>query len=143
GFIFDNEKWAHAVDLPPFQIARAAVTQSQFQEFVDDGGYTRRELWTAESWEWRERVHAAHPVYWKNDMEDGWMRRHFDRWLPLEPHHPVSNVSWFEPDAYCRWARRRLPSEFEWEAAAGGIPSSAIATANLDWTASGCCDVAS
>jgi iron(II)-dependent oxidoreductase len=141
GFIFDNEKWAHTVNLPAFQIARAPVAQSGFLEFVEDGGYTRRELWNAESWAWREREHAEHPIYWKPDPERGWMRRHFDRWIPLEPHRPVANVSWFEADAYCRWAGRRLPTEFEWEAAATGIEAPAAVSVNLDWTADGCCDV--
>jgi len=141
GFVFDNEKWAHNVELPTFRIARAPVTQSEFLAFVEDGGYARRELWSTDSWAWREREHAVHPTYWTRDPDRGWMRRHFDKWVPLETDRPVANISWFEADAYCRWARRRLPTEFEWEAAAGGI--SAVPSANLDWTASGCCDVAS
>jgi iron(II)-dependent oxidoreductase len=141
GFIFDNEKWAHPVDLRPFRMARAAVTQSEFLEFVQDGGYRRRELWTDESWLWRQKAQADHPVYWKLDRERGWMRRHFDQWVPLESDRPVSNVCWFEADAYCRWARRRLPTEFEWEAAAAGIERPAFA--NLDWIEGDCCDVGS
>lgn len=139
GFIFDNEKWAHDVDVPAFRIARAPVTQSEFLEFVEDQGYARRELWSADGWEWRETARAGHPVYWKRDPDRGWMRRHFDRWRPLEPHRPAANVCWFEADAYCRWRSRRLPTEYEWEAAASGIEPRP--SANLDWTASGCCDV--
>ncbi len=139
GFIFDNEKWAHPVDLPAFQIARTPVTESQFLAFVRDEGYTRRELWTDESWAWHERERIVHPTYWRKFAEGDWERRHFDRWVLLEPHNPVSNISWFEADAYCRWARRRLPTEFEWEAAAGGIQSGA--SANLDWIENGLCSV--
>ena len=141
GFIFDNEKWSHVVEVPDFQIARAPVTQSEFTMFVEDRGYFRQELWTAEGWAWRNREHAEHPVYWKHDPERGWLRRHFDRWLEIEPHHPVANVCWFEADAYCRWAGRRLPSEYEWEIAARPREPPAAALGNLDWTASRLCDV--
>jgi len=99
GFIFDNEKWAHPVTVDDFRIARSLVTQREFLQFVEDTG-------------------APHPVYWKRDADGRWLRRHFDRWVPLEPDRPVSNISWFEADAYCRWAGRRLPTEFEWEIAA-------------------------
>jgi iron(II)-dependent oxidoreductase len=139
GFIFDNEKWAHAVDLPAFQIGRTSVTQSEFLAFVRDDGYARREFWGDESWAWRERERIVHPTYWKQDADAGWQRRHFNEWIPLEPHHPVANISWFEAEAYCRWAHRRLPTEFEWEVAAGGIQS--CVPANLDWKEKGCCDV--
>src|SRR5262249_27084831 len=82
GFIFDNEKWAHPVELPTFEIARAPVTQSEFLAFVRDDGYTRREFWGDESWEWRERERIVHPTYWKQDADAGWQRRHFNQWIP-------------------------------------------------------------
>ncbi|HUG53831.1 MAG TPA: selenoneine synthase SenA [Vicinamibacteria bacterium] len=151
-FVFDNEKWAHTVTLAPFRIARAPVTASEFARFVEEGGYERREHWSDAGWLWRTREDARHPVYWRRTGQ-GWERRHFDRWVPLEPHRPVLHVGWFEAEAWCAWAGRRLPKEAEWERAASGpggagrrfpwgdAPPSA-ARANLDGAAGGCLDVA-
>ena len=148
-FVFDNEKWAHPVHVEPFAMARAAVTQAEFAAFVDDGGYGRPELWTDEGWRWRETADATRPVYWRR-QGDGWRRRHFDRWVDLEPHRPVAHVSWHEATAWCRWAGRRLPSEAEWELAAAGLARRRFPWgsrdpeprhANLDWQAMGTVDV--
>lgn len=122
-FVFDNEKWAHAVEIRPFRIARAPVTNTQFAEFVKDGGYFRQELWSHQGWAWNKKTGAKHPIYWMNS-ENGWLRRHFDRLVPLEPHQPVVHVNWFESEAYCKWAGRRLPTEAEWEMAASAEPTS-------------------
>jgi iron(II)-dependent oxidoreductase len=80
-------------------------------------------LWSAEGWRWRESVNAEHPVYWRPAGKDQWEQRVFDQWLPLEPSLPVIHVNWHEAEAYCRWARRRLPTEAEWEMAASCEPA--------------------
>ncbi|HEY1337863.1 MAG TPA: selenoneine synthase SenA [Bryobacteraceae bacterium] len=118
-FVFDNEKWQHPVDVKPFAIGRSSVTEGQFAEFVDDDGYRRRELWTDQGWEWRERADARHPVYWIRNGH-AWCVRRFDHTEPLNPDTALIHVNWHEADAYCRWAGRRLPLEAEWEFAAAG-----------------------
>ena len=139
-FVFDNEKWSHPVELREFAIARAPVTNRQFAEFVDDSGYQRAELWSAEGWEWRTRERAEHPVYWIREANGRWMRRHYDRVLPLDDDLPVIHVNWYEADAWCRWAGRRLPSEAEWERAAAHASCSAE-DAHLDAQNIGCVPV--
>jgi iron(II)-dependent oxidoreductase len=114
GFHFDNEKWAHPVELARFRIARAPVTNAEFLEFVREGGYRRREWWSPEGW---DRKQASMPRYWKG-TGDAWLERRFSEWVPLEPDLPVMHVDWHEANAYCRYAGRRLPSEAEWEVAA-------------------------
>lgn len=122
GFLFDNEKWAHPVEIAPFRIARAAVSNRQFAAFVDDGGYRRPELWDEEGWRWRTASGLEAPVYWRRGSS-GFEYRRFDRWEPLAPDAAVIHVNWHEARAWCRWAGRRLPSEAEWEVAAAGAPS--------------------
>jgi len=120
GFVFDNEKWAHEVEVAPFRIAKAPVTNAEFAAFVDAGGYQRREFWSAAGWDWRERAGAERPVYWLAKDGGSWTWRRYREVEPLAPHAPVMFVNWFEAEAWCRWAKRRLPTETEWEVAAIG-----------------------
>ena len=121
GFVFDNEKWAHRVPLAPFSMARAAVTNNEFAAFVDAGGYERREWWSEAGWEWRNSARAMAPVYWIK-QENKWQQRVYDSLQPLPPHAAIIHVNWYEADAWCRWAGRRLPREAEWEQAAATTP---------------------
>ncbi len=116
-FAFDNEQPAHPVELAPFRIARAPVTNSEYGGFVEEGGYRRREFWDDAGWDWRTRSGIQAPKYWRRSG-DGWEARRFDRWAPLAPHAPAMHLSWHEAQAWCRWAGRRLPTEAEWEMAA-------------------------
>ena len=125
GFVFDNEKWAHAVEVQPFRIARAAVSNAEYAAFVDAGGYANPDYWDADGRTWLRASGLACPRYWRRGPDgcpSGWEMRRFDRWEPLPPDAAVIHVCWHEAQAYCRWAGRRLPTELEWEVAAAGQP---------------------
>lgn len=122
-FLFDNEKWAHPVEVQPFAIARAPVSNAEFAAFVEAGGYRRRALWSESGWKWRTEAGATRPLYWIPGGGGEFRVRRFDRSEPLAEEEPVIQVNWFEANAWCAWAGRRLPTEVEWETAALGEPA--------------------
>ncbi len=132
GFVFDNEKWAHEVIVQPYRMARSAVSNAEFAAFVDDAGYTRRELWRDAGWHWRTEAGATMPVYWVKQGAH-WHVRRFDQTIALAPNAAVLHVNWYEAEAYCNWAKRRLPSEAEWEFAAATAPGNAMHKRRYPW----------
>ena len=119
-FHFDNEGPRHRVWLNPFSIASQLVTNGDYQHFLQDGGYSRPELWMSEGWALCQQRGWQAPRYWRQDAASApwaWEFTLAGR-QPLDPLRPVRHLSWFEADAYARWAGKRLPSEAEWEVAA-------------------------
>lgn len=117
GFFFDNEKWAHAVEIPALQMDATPISCGAFLKFVENGGYATPDFWPDAAGRWRSSVQRSHPERWRKTA-DGWQCRWFDRCLPLPLDMPIMHVNAYEAEAYCRWAKRRLPSEAQWEAAA-------------------------
>ena len=114
---YDNERDAHTVDVPPFWIDVAPVTNADYAAFADDGGYRLRDCWSDDGWAWVGAEGAGAPLGWRR--RGGWFeRRRLGRVEPIPPDEPVQHVSYFEAEAYAAWAGRRLPTEHEWEKAA-------------------------
>jgi ergothioneine biosynthesis protein EgtB len=120
GFAFDNEGPRHDVLLEPFEIADRLVTNADWLAFVADGGYERAELWMSDGWATVQAEQWSAPLYW-HAGDDGWSVFTLHGEQPLDPEAPVVHVSWYEADAYARWAGLRLPTEAEWEAAAPDV----------------------
>lgn len=117
GFAFDNESPRHRVWLEPYRIGAGLVTNRDWRAFVEDGGYETQTLWMSDGWELRQQEGWEAPLYWERDGE-AWMQFTPGGMRPLAADAPVRHVSWYEADAFARWAGRRLPTEAEWEAAA-------------------------
>ena len=123
GFCYDNELPRHRVWLEPFALANRLVTNGEYADFIADGGYRRSELWLSAGWDAIEQNGWKAPLYWSKD-ESGWriFTLRGEKRLEDLKGAPVSQVSYFEADAYARWAGKRLPTETEWEVAADGQP---------------------
>ena len=114
GFHFDNEAPRHRVWLDGFLIRNDLVSNREFQAFIEDGGYSRPDLWMTEGWSLCQRNGWTSPRYWRGDQEEFTLAGR----QPLDPEAPVRHLSWFEADAFARWSDARLPTEAEWEHAA-------------------------
>jgi ergothioneine biosynthesis protein EgtB len=145
-FCFDNETPRHTVYLAPFALASRPVTCAEYLAFMDDNGYTRPELWLSEGWTTIRAEAWDAPLYWRRDpaTRSGWRIYTLRGWQPLDDlsETPVCHLSFFEADAYARWAARntpgaRLPTEFEWEHAAMATKSGAPGLDSQTWVPNG------
>ncbi len=114
---FDNERPVHTVDVAPFSIDRTPVSNAQYVAFMEAGGYDDPRHWSAEGWTWRQENNKTKPGFWR----EGGIQR-FGTVVAIDPDEPVQHVSYYEADAFARWAGKRLPTEAEWEKAASWGP---------------------
>jgi ergothioneine biosynthesis protein EgtB len=121
GFAYDNEGPRHREWLEPFQLGDRLVTNGEYQQFMEDGGYRRPELWLSAGWATAQENDWTEPFYWER-RDGAWWSFTLSGMRPVDPAEPVVHLSYFEADAYARWAGARLPTEAEWEAAATVLP---------------------
>jgi iron(II)-dependent oxidoreductase len=143
GFVFDVEKWAHDVEVPEFEIDAQPVSWAQYVEFVDDGGYDRPEFWQPQGWQWLEREAGQEgrrgPRYVEQigSASGAVMQTHFGKAARMSGTQSVMHVTWWEADAWTRWAGRRLPTEVEWDMAAHQAGRRGFRWGDVrEWTAS-------
>ena len=118
-FAFDNEQSAHEVILGDFALASRCVTNGEFIEFIEDGGYKCPEFWHADGWALNNEERWRTPLYWQPDEDGGWAEFTFGGLSTLYHDAPVCHISFFEAAAYAAWAGKRLPTEAEWQALSG------------------------
>ncbi len=142
GFAWDNEAPRHEALVHPFRLADRLVTNGEWLQFMADGGYSRPEHWLADGWSAVNREGWEAPLYWEK-RDGGWLGMSLEGLHAIEHAAPVCHISYYEADAFARWAGKRLPTEFEWEAAAqdqaaeGGLDADASATGTLRPRAAG------
>jgi len=117
GFAFDNERPAHRVLVGPVRIARGLVRNREWLEFIRDGGYRKPSLWLSDGWASVEAEQWTAPGYWQ-ECDGRWLTMTLGGLKPIDPDAPVCHISYYEADAFARWAGKHLPTEFEWEVAA-------------------------
>ena len=116
-FCFDNEGPRHRAYIAAFELASRPVSYGDYLAFIDDAGYRRPEFWLSTGWDWVQRGGRRAPLYWR-EVDDAWMNHTLHGLVEVDPRTPVCHLSYFEADAYARWAGARLPTEVEWEHAA-------------------------
>ncbi len=114
-FTFDNEGPQHPVWLSPFRLANRPISNGEYRDFINDGGYRRPELWLSDGWAWVQQHHIQRPLYWQADLLNHWTLAGLQ---VISPGQILAHVNYYEADAYARWAGCRLPTEQEWEHAA-------------------------
>jgi ergothioneine biosynthesis protein EgtB len=132
GFSWDNEQPRHEVLIRPFCLADRLVANGEWLDFMSDGGYQTPSLWLADGWDLVHRNQWRSPLYWE-EHNSGWQQMTLEGLAPIAPAAPVCHISYFEADAFARWAGKRLPTEFEWEIAAEELPvtGNTLATQSL------------
>jgi ergothioneine biosynthesis protein EgtB len=123
-FAFDNETPRHKVYIAPFEVGSRLVTNGEMMAFIEDGAYRRPELWLSMGWDWVQATGATMPLYWQARADGGaYQNFTLQGLVQVDAHTPACHLSYFEADAYARWAGARLPTECEWELAARSLTS--------------------
>ena len=135
GFAFDCETPRHSVLLQPFALGSRLVTNAEWATFIDDGGYRTPTLWLSDGWAWVERGDVTAPLHWRRE-DGGWSTMTLSGRQPVDAAAPTTHVSYFEADAFARWADARLPREAEWEAMAENTALSQMFGTCWQWTQS-------
>jgi len=130
GFHFDNEKGVHKVFLHPFALRNSLVTCGEYLEFIKAGGYRDFRFWLSDGWAWVNAEKVEAPMYW-HKIDGTWYQYTLGGLQPINPSLPVTHVSYYEAEAFARWAGLRLPTEFEWEAACQVLSPAVPATSNF------------
>ena len=122
GFYFDNETPKHEKLISSFSLSETLVTNHDFMAFIEDGGYSNPLFWLSDGWAHKQTNDWQHPLYWRQDENEGWVEFTLSGEIPIQPESPVVHVSYYEANAYANWANKRLPREEEIEQAALDVP---------------------
>lgn len=120
GFCYDNELGRHRVFLEPYAISKNLVTNGEFQDFIEDGGYERFEFWHDEALAWKHENDIKSPMYWKK-VDGHWQQFTLAGLRKIQPQHILTHITFYEASAFAQWKNLRLPTEFEWETSADKI----------------------